>query len=392
MTEGKRTNGAEIGKRFYDIFNRTDRDRPAEKWGDIQVLNDLAAKGGMTHEEALLLLAMPDDIEEVLRKKESSGKESASLQRLLFWSDEKRKLKVLVRADDPVKAAAGMREGAQGIGLIRGEALLRSEDRLLEVYTDWLDNRNDEKRQQMRFRLVSLWTEEWTKILQAAEGKPCAVSLAWDVLGDGGPEERLELQDIQLESLFRAAARCQEEGTECRLEVLTLWPMDAADFTAAHDFVEEVAQQMMGALRHGTNLRIGALLHPDVLPSDAGDVTRLADVIVIDTECVSKFHLVDERNSSGVLAGTTGMSEPVKEWANPALLYPRLEETILKIRRVKPDIRLRAGGQIKAGDLRTVYRLGMTEVCCAPEDLEAVRLTGFRLEMLEGRYSAAEEA
>ncbi|KKO53057.1 putative PEP-binding protein [Paenibacillus sp. DMB20] len=391
MTEGKRANGAEIGKRFYDIFNRTDRDRPAEKWGDIQVLNDLAAKGGMTHEEALLLLATPDDIEEVMRKKDSSGKESASLQRLLSWSDEKRKLKVLARADDPVKAAAGMREGAQGIGLIRGEALLRSGDRLLEVYADWIKNRDEEKRQHMRFRLVSLWTEEWTKILQAAKGAPCAVSLAWDVLEDGGPEERLELQDIQLESLFRAAARCQEEGTECRLEVLALWPMDAADFTAAHDFVEEVGQQMMGALRHGTNLKIGALLHPDVLPSDAGDVTRLADVIVIDTECASKFHLVDERNP---LEGPArmNMSEPVQEWASPALLYPRLEETILKIRRVKPEIRIRAGGQIKAGDLRTVYRLGMTEVCCAPEDLAAVRLTGLRLEMVEGRYSSAEEA
>lgn len=392
MTEGKRGNGTELGKRFYDMFSRSERDRPAGNLNDMNLLNDLAMTGGITHEEALLLLAAPEDIEEAVRKKESSGKDQSSLQRLLNWSDEKRKLKVLSRAVSQTQASAAMERGAQGIGLIRGEAALHSDGPLSDVYRDWLESRGEAEKEHFRLRLISLWTEEWVCVLQTTRSYSCAVSLAWDIGAECSSQERLELQDIQLESVYRAVVRCQDEGLDCQLELLALWPLDSADFMEAHDFIEEVGSQTMCHLKPSVDIKIGALLHPDISPSDAADIARLADVIVIDTESVPSLHLMGER---GPVEGSwkgIGMQEPMTEWSSPALLHNNLEETIRRIRRVKPHIGIRTSGEITVSDLRTIYRLGLTEVCCAPTSMAAVRLAGVRVEWMLKHLPTADEA
>lgn len=392
MTEGKRGNGTELGKRFYDMFNRSDRDKPAGNVSDVDLLSDLAMTGGVTHEEALLLLAAPEDIEEAVRKRETSGKDQSSLHRLLSWSDQKRGLKVLIRADNQVLAAAGMERGAQGIGLMRGEAALQTASPLSRVYRDWLDRQGETEKQHYRLRLVSLWTEEWVSVLQIANGSLCSISMAWDTTADCPPEERLELQDIQLESVYRAVARCREEGLDSRLELLALWPCDSADFSAAHDFIEEVGKQTLCNRMPSGDIKIGALLHPDIVPSDAAEIARLADVIVVDTESVPKLHLMDKGESlGGVWKGMT-MEEPMSEWASPSLLQSNLEEAVQRIRRMKPHIPIRAGGEVTVSDLRTLYRLGITEVCCAPALIAAVRLAGVRLEWIMSRLPAAGQA
>ena len=60
-----------------------------------------------THEEVLLLLASPDDIEEALRVSgiRHSGTDRPSLTRLLGWSDRNRRLKVMSRSADPESIA-----------------------------------------------------------------------------------------------------------------------------------------------------------------------------------------------------------------------------------------------------------------------------------------------
>lgn len=306
-------------------------------------------------------------------------------------------LNILLRADEPEKARLGMKKGAQGIGLIRGEALLRSNGPMREVYTEWLKSRESEDRRPLRERLVSLWTEEWAIMLQAAAGTSVAASLAWDVLDSCGPGERMELQDIQLESMFRAASRVQEEGTECRLEVLALWPMEALEFAAASDFVEGVGGQMMDALQREVKLSVGALLHPDIGPAEAGEIARQADLIVLDTEIQSSFALLNCRlcSDNTALAGDSSYhdpdAEPVTEWACPALRHVNLAEAVRQIRRVKPHIPIRIGGEINASDLKVINRLGITEVCCAPEDLASIRQAEKRVFIEEGMCSAAKK-
>ncbi|WP_054956937.1 putative PEP-binding protein [Paenibacillus dakarensis] len=392
MTDGKRGNGTELGKRLYDMFSRSDRERGAGSGTEFDVFSKWTVTGGITHEEALLLLAAPEDIEELIRKKEASGKDQSSFMRLLQWSDSKRKLKVLARAETSDQADAGMRRGAQGIGLLRGEAMLHANVLLHEIYRDWLDSQDEIEKLYYRTRLVSLWTEEGTAIIQAARGALCSVSLAWDKAVECSPEARYELQDIQLESWYRALARCQEEGTECRLELLAFWPADAADFTAAYEFMDEVGKQTLCQLKPTVELRIGALLHPEIAPDDAADIARLADVIVMDTEYDLTHQVSENRDNPRAIRGGIDLTKEITEWANPVLLQYNIEEVISGIRRVKPHIGIRVSGEVTAADLHTIYRLGISEVCCEAGSIAPVRLAGVRLEWMFNRLSAAEEA
>lgn len=391
MTEGKRGSGTELGKRFYEMF-RNDRERLAGSIAGMEWLSELSVTGGVTHEEALLLLAAPEDIEELVRKKEVSGKGQSSLERLLQWSDEKRSLRVLARADNTEQAAAGKKHGAQGLGLIRGECVLRANASLKGVYHDWLDRKEESEKQHYRLRLISLWTEEWESILQAADGLPSAVSLAWDTEVVCSPETRYDLQDIQLESLYRALAKLHEDGLECQLELLALWPTDSEDFIAAYEFIDEVGRQTLCDLKPSIELKIGALLHPEISPTDAANIARLADIIVMDTEKMTTLHFMDDKGPIGMSWGCEEMKEPIMEWASPALLQCNLEDIIVRIRRIKPQIGIRVSGEVTVSDLRTVLRLGISEVCCAPSSMAAIRLAGIRLEWMHNRLPAVEEA
>ena len=386
MTEGKRGNGTDMGKRFYDIFVRMEQDRSMGPGKGLDTLHELASTAGMTHEEALLLLASPDDMEEVIRKKGTSVKELSSLNRLLDWSDRQRRLQVMGRADGAAEAEEAMRCGAQGIGLVRGEAVFFSAPRVSELYRAWLDSDDGAMRLHFRNRLISMLSEEWLLMLQAAGGSLISVSLAWDAAEKCSPETRLELQDIQLESLFRAALGCQSSGTECRLEILALWPGNSADYTAAYDFIEEVGGQTLGLAKREMNVRIGALLHPDLPENHAADIARLSDVIVIDIESTSKLHLLRDFEPLTGRFKRNRWEGPVTEWASPALIHAQIEETVRNIREVKPNIDIRAGGRVGPADLAAVYRLGFSEVCCSPEQLAAVRLTGARMELESTNY------
>ncbi|MBO2945563.1 hypothetical protein JJQ72_16415 [Paenibacillus sp. F411] len=392
MTEAKRTQGAEQGKRFYDRFARKEWERNSGQGLDLTGLGELAAGKGVTHEEALLLLAQPDDIESIIAQRlGAASSDEASLQRLLSWSDGQRRLRVTSRADSVARACAGLQRGAQGIGLLRGEELLRDES-LLAVYEAWLSCTEDEEERKLkRGRLVYLWTESWIRLLQAADGKPCSVSLAWDARQAAAPEERLALQDVQLEAMFRAMLRCDQEEIPFELALLALWPMQEEEWLAVYDFIEEVGRQTLGAWWPEAHCKVGALLHPDVRPVDAAGIARSADLVVMDIESASRFHLLQEQQPLGGPARMIELEEPVSDWGGPALQCSRLEEIVDIMRSIKPELDIRAGGDIRPADLRAVYRLGMNEVCCEPEWLTAVRLTGYRLEASQQSAASADE-
>lgn len=129
MTERQWGARAELGERRLEDqeFIGVEEIGANEISPETDLLKHFAMAGGVTHEEVLLLLASPDDIEEALRVSgiRHSGTDRPSLTRLLGWSDRNRRLKVMSRSADPESIARDISQGAQGIGLIRGEDAVR---------------------------------------------------------------------------------------------------------------------------------------------------------------------------------------------------------------------------------------------------------------------------
>ena len=124
MTERQWGARSELGERRFEDqeFIGVEEIVANEISPETDLLKHFAMAGGVTHEEVLLLLASPDDIEEALRVSgiRHSGTDRPSLTRLLGWSDRNRRLKVMSRSADPESIARDISQGAQGIGLIRG--------------------------------------------------------------------------------------------------------------------------------------------------------------------------------------------------------------------------------------------------------------------------------
>ena len=213
MTERQWGARSELGERRFEDqeFIGVEEITANEISPETDLLKHFAMAGGVTHEEVLLLLASPDDIEEALRVSgiRHNGTDRPSLTRLLGWSDRNRRLKVMSRSADPESIARDISQGAQGIGLIRGEDAVRH-GLLQEVYTAWLNSRSAEKSALLRRRLIMLWMTYWVSVFQAAAGARCAVSR--DDARLSNTMELREAQDAQLESLFRAMEQCARKA------------------------------------------------------------------------------------------------------------------------------------------------------------------------------------
>lgn|GEM_PF-1397242 len=369
MTERQWGTGSEWGERLNgEAVNAVDY-AAGDSSPETDLLKHFAMAGGITHEEVLLLLAAPEDIDEALRVSgiRHSGTISPSLNRLLGWSDRNRKLKVMSRTAVPERIELDIRQGAQGIGLIRGEEALQH-GLLQEVYSAWLKSRG-EKASMLRRRLIMLWTAYWVSVFQAANGSKCAVSLLEDP-ALSHPMEKREAQDAQLESMFRALEQCGGQGMECQLELLAVQPAHADEFMDIHHFIEEVAEQTLMDQRRFVRIRYGALLDERTNPAAAAEIARMADVIVLDME------------------GTESGGEP--ELTEDAVKGFAFAGIIERIRRIKPQLTLRMNGA-GTDDLKMVYRHGIHEVSCCSADLAAVRILGARLE-LRRRCSSSQAA
>ena len=262
MTERHWGAGSELGERLWEDekFIGADDITANDISPETDLLKHFAMAGGVTHEEVLLLLASPDDIEEALRVSgiRHNGTDRPSLARLLGWSDRNRRLKVMSRSADPESITRDLGQGAQGIGLIRGEDALQH-GLLQEVYSAWLNSRSAEKSALLRRRLIMLWMTYWASVFQAAAGARCAISLLQDARLSNTMDLR-EAQDAQLESLFRAMEQCGAEGIDCQLELLAVRPAHADEFISIHNFIEEVAEQTLMDQKRFVRIRYGRCL------------------------------------------------------------------------------------------------------------------------------------
>ncbi|MGG1876186.1 MULTISPECIES: PEP-utilizing enzyme, TIM barrel domain protein [Paenibacillus] len=361
MTERQWDSSRELGERLYEVGERAGNRARAGASPETDVLNSFRAAGGITHEEVLLMLAAPEDIEEALRVTGAvhAGEVSPSLTRLLGWSDLNRHLKVLSCAACAEQIREDLRLGAQGVGLVRGEAALETAGVLREVFSAWLTAREESRAEFYRRRFIWLWTAYWVSVLQAAGDAPCAISLVQECYMTGFRGKGRDVLDAQLESIFRAVEQCWQAGIDCQPELLIMEPDDAEVFRSVQDFVEEVARQTLGEAGRSVRFRMGVLFGEGSDPEAAADVARIADMIVLDLEA-QRFSYWSE--------------EERKE------LQASFAAAISRIRTIKPELPIRVNG-VDASDLRYAYKLGAQEVSCASRHLAAVRLTGARLEL-----------
>lgn len=226
---------------------------------------------------------------------------------------------------------------------VSGPCLIRSEDWLNRaggLYDTWLKSADGEEASAALRRIGYRLRDE----AFALDSPWTAVSLPKTTELAARPDRLAELQDVILEALFRALGDRQRAGGDCRLDLLAPYPASGWEFAAAREFIESVAEQLLGH-RYAAACRIGALIAPDTPPAAAAEIGRTADFLVID--------------------GAAAEAAP----AGPAAGFVSAAEGILAaVRGVKPAAVVFAAGAPAAEELADLYRIGLNGIFCGPAE------------------------
>ena len=231
--------------------------------GEIRVAGETLREGDWisidgTTGEVLLgrIPTQPSEVVQVLVTKTLKPEEAPLYQlfaKLMRWADAKRTLGVRANADQPDQAAVALAFGAEGIGLCRTEHMFFGEGRI-SYMQEALVAPNPEARKRALQELAKMQVADFEGILRVMDGKPVIIRLLDPPMHEFLPREEKDIQaladrlgmrfaelrayieslqefnpmlghrgcrlgithpdlyDMQVEAIFRAAAKLKKEG------------------------------------------------------------------------------------------------------------------------------------------------------------------------------------
>ena len=123
---------------------------------------------------------------------------SESMNTILQWADEFRKLGVRTNADTSLEAEKALKFGAEGVGLCRTERMFNASDRI-GLFQDMILADNPEERLAALNRLLPLQKDDFKQILRVMQGFPVTIRLLDPPLHEFLPSE--EAIERQVETL-----------------------------------------------------------------------------------------------------------------------------------------------------------------------------------------------
>lgn len=348
-----------------------DREDQAYTLAEIVSLIELVTLGALSREEALLCTdanyigGILRNAAQVQRSNEPAEPTAPTApEHLLRWSDQVRSLRVFANGVTPQDAQLGKKLGAGGLGLVRCANLLLTAD-VKKLYATSIVNGDEQIPKPLQQRLLGLLQEQWSSLLHELDGASITVSLLPPSDSEIASYPLNGIQDIQLEALFRAILRCEQQGEDYRLDLLVPNPKSGEQLTDCIDFIDRVAEQTLCHMYRQVKYRVGVLVTERVSPEIATLMARYTNLLVLEW----KDTLSDPTTDGDVNPGTAGC---VLEM-----------ETLRSVRRMKPYIDIRTVGALTAADLPVVYMLGIDEVSCNLKELPSIRLSAAQWELTE---------
>ncbi|AJS60164.1 hypothetical protein [Paenibacillus sp. IHBB 10380] len=342
-----------------------DRQNRAYTLPEIVSLIEMVALGTLSREEALLCTDA-NYIGEIVRNAAHLQQLNVPTapERLLLWSDQVRHLRVFANGVTPKDAQLGKKLGAAGLGLVSCANLLLTND-VRELFAARIVNREEQIPQSLQQRLLGIQQEQWRSLLHELDGAPMTVSLRSPADSMIEPYPLNGIQDLQLEALFRAILRCEQQGEDYTLDLLIPNPVSGEQLAACIEFIDRVAEQTLCHMYRQVKYRVGVLVTERISQEIAVLMARFTNLLVLEWQENSG----DPNTDTVINIGSSGCVLEV--------------ETLRSVRRMKPYIDIRTVGALTAVDLPDVYRLGINEVSCNLTELSSVRLSAAQWELTE---------
>ncbi len=345
-----------------------------------------------------------------------------SIETLLSWADDFRKLGVRANADTPADAAKARELGAEGIGLTRTEHMFFEGDRILAMREMIIASTNEERRAALA-KLEPMQREDFVGIFKAMDGYPVTIRTLDPPLHEFLPHTDEEIQDLakeldvdpaiiknkvnalaeanpmlghrgcrlgitapeitemQARAIIGAALECAKEGIKVHPEIMIPLVGDVRELTLQREVVDRVAKQMFHEAGREVPYSVGTMIELPRAALTADEIATEAEFFSYGTNDLTQTAFGMSRDDSGRFLPFY-VEKGILD-ADPFQSIDRkgvgalIEIATERGRKTRPDIKLGICGE-HGGDPASVqfcHEVGLNYVSCSPYRVPIARLS-----------------
>lgn len=285
----------------------------------------------------------PSEVVQVLITKTLKPEEAPIYRlfaKLMAWADARRKLGVRANADQPDQAAIALAFGAEGIGLCRTEHMFFGEGRI-PFMQEALVAPNPEARKRALQELAKMQVSDFEGILRIMDGKPVIIRLLDPPMHEFLPKEEKDIRslaerlgmkfeelrayieslqefnpmlghrgvrlgithpdlyDMQVEAIFRAAAKLKKEGLNPKPEVMIPLVGHVNEMRIMRERVVEIARRVMAEEGVEIHFKVGTMVEVPRAAITADEIAREAEFFSFGTNDLTQMTFGYSRDDAG---------------------------------------------------------------------------------------------
>lgn len=341
--------------------------------------------------------------------------------KLMEWVDENRVLGVRANADKPEQAKVALAFGAEGIGLCRTEHMFFGEERIPYVQQAIIAQ-DPEARKGALARLSQMQAEDFYGILKVMDGKPVIIRLLDPPMHEFLPKDDAEiaelagrfglkkeelkaqieslhefnpmlghrgvrlgithpdLYDMQVEAIFRAAAKLKKEGLDPKPYVMVPLVGHVNEMRAARERIDTIAKRTMEEEGVELDYKVGTMIEVPRAAITADEIAEVAEFFSFGTNDLTQMTFGYSRDDAGKF---------IREYLDRKILPDDPFQTIdragvgelMKMgkergRKTRPDLSVGICGE-HGGESRSVqfcHEIGLDYVSASPYRIPVARL------------------
>ena len=338
---------------------------------------------------------------------------SGAFEKFISWVDEVRTLGIRMNADTPRDCAAGLKFGAEGIGLCRTEHMFFGEERIWAVREMIVSNSRLERDRALA-KIYPFQKKDFCDIFELMNGKPVNVRLLDPPLHEflpkgeadqkklaelmGKPfnviQERIsylhevnpmlghrgcrlaitypEIYEMQAKAIIEAAIETKEKGIEVNPEIMIPLVVEKNELKYVKERITEAIEEIFAKKKTRIDYKVGTMVEVPRACLTADEIAEEAEFFSFGTNDLTQITFGFSRDDAGKF---------IKEYVDKGVFEKDpfisidkngvgqlMKMAIEKGRKTRPNIKLGICGE-HGGEPRSVEfcnELGLDYVSCSP--------------------------
>ena len=357
---------------------------------------------------------------------------SGAFEKFISWVDEVRTLGIRMNADTPRDCAAGLKFGAEGIGLCRTEHMFFGEERIWAVREMIVSNSRLERDRALA-KIYPFQKKDFCDIFELMNGKPVNVRLLDPPLHEflpkgeadqkklaelmGKPfnviQERIsylhevnpmlghrgcrlaitypEIYEMQAKAIIEAAIETKEKGIEVNPEIMIPLVVEKNELKYVKERITEAIEEIFTKKKTRIDYKVGTMVEVPRACLTADEIAEEAQFFSFGTNDLTQITFGFSRDDAGKF---------IKEYVDKGVFEKDpfisidkngvgqlMKMAIEKGRKTRPNIKLGICGE-HGGEPRSVEfcnELGLDYVSCSPYRLLIAKIAAAQGKIKQGK-------